>query len=170
MRPSRANYSDHFSHYVDMVKGSDFMPALKEQTDELQTLLNSITEDTSTFKYGENKWTIKEVLLHLCDAERIFTYRALAIARGEKSSLPNFDENSYAQNSHANDRNWSDLVAEFFAARKSTEALLQTFTEEDLSQTGTASGSAVSVLALCYILVGHAAHHINILHERYLVS
>ena len=170
MRPLPATFSDHFTHYVNMVKGENFLSSLNNQTHDLEAILDSITEEKSTFKYGENKWTIKEVLLHLSDSERVFAYRALVIARGEKNPLPNFDENSYATYSHANDRNWSDLVKEFFAARKSTEALFHSFAEEDLNQSGTASGSAVSVLALCFILVGHAAHHVHILHERYMVD
>lgn len=170
MRPLPSDFSDHFAHYVNMVEGDDFLSSLKNQNRDLEVLLPSITEEKSTFKYGENKWTIKEVLLHLSDAERVFTYRALAIARGEKNPLPNFDENSYAINSHANNREWRDLVQEFFATRKTTEALFNSFSNEDLLQSGTASGSPVSVLALCFILVGHATHHIKILHERYLVA
>lgn len=170
MRPLQSSYSDHFTNYVNQVKGDDFLLALKNQTRDLESLLNSISEEKSTFKYGENKWTIKEVLLHLSDAERVFTYRALAIARGEKNPLPGFDENSYADNSHANNREWSNLVQEFFASRKSTEALLNSFSEEDLNQSGTASNSPISVLALCFVIVGHAQHHINILHKRYLVD
>lgn len=170
MRPLPPDFSDHFAHYVNMVEGDDFLSSLKNQTRDLEKLLNSITEEKSKFKYGENKWTIKEVLLHLSDAERIFTYRALALARGEKNPLPGFDENSYANNSHANDREWSDLVIEFITARKSTESLLNSFTDQDLNQKGTASNSPVSVLALCYVIIGHANHHINILHERYMVA
>lgn len=170
MKPALTDYSEHLSHYVNMVKSEDFLSTLKEQDVALEKLLNGITEEQSTFKYAENKWTIKEVLLHVSDAERVFTYRALAIARGEKNPLPNFDENNYADNSHANDRPWRNLVEEFFAVRKSSEALLNSFSEKDLNQIGTASSARVSVLALCFILAGHAAHHINILRERYLVG
>lgn len=170
MRPLPSTYSDHLAHYVNIVESDDFLSALKEQSNNFENLLNSISEEKSIFKYGEDKWTIKEVLLHLSDAERVFGYRALAIARGEKSALPNFDENSYAVFSHANNRLWSDLVQEFLAVRKSTEALLHSFSEKDLNQIGTASGSPISVLGLCFIIVGHAAHHLNILHDRYLVG
>lgn len=170
MKPLQSGYSDHLAHYVNIVENDDFMSALKAQSDDMEKLLNPITEEQSKFKYGENKWTIKEVLLHTSDAERVFAYRALAIARGEKSPLPNFDENSYADYSHANSRSWGDLVEEFFATRKSTQALLKSFTEEDLNQFGTASGSPTSVHALCYIIVGHAAHHVKILREKYLVG
>jgi uncharacterized damage-inducible protein DinB len=170
MRPIPSTYSDHLSHYVNIVEGDDFLHALKTQSNQMENLLYSISDEKSNFKYGEDKWTIKEVILHLADAERVFAYRALAIARGEKNALPNFDENSYAVFSHANERKWSDLIDEFFATRKSSEALLQSFSEIDLNQTGTASGSPISVLALCFIIVGHAAHHVNILRDRYLVG
>ena len=170
MKPLQSSYSDHLAHYVNIVEDDNFLSALKTQSNNMEKLLDSITEEKSTFKYGENKWTIKEALLHTSDAERVFAYRALAIARGEKSPLPNFDENSYADYSHANSRSWSDLVEEFFATRKSTEALLKSFSEEDLNQSGTASGSPTSVHALCFVIVGHAKHHVNILRERYLVG
>jgi hypothetical protein len=142
--------------------------ALKIQASEAEKFLDSITEEQSLHRYAEDKWTLKEVLQHLIDAERVFAYRAMAIARRDKNSLPSFDENSYAANSHADQRSWQELLAEFVALRKSTEILFDSFSEEDLNSFGIASNKPITTRALGYVTVGHLAHHIHIIKERYL--
>lgn len=163
-------YSSHFYDYIKLVEEDDIKTALVDQKLKAAVFLNSIAEDKSLYKYAEGKWTIKEVLQHIIDAERVFAYRALAFARKDKNSLPSFDENGYAANSHAHNRSWQELIEEFLTVRKSTEMLFNSFTEEDLKSTGIASNSEISVLAMGYTTVGHATHHINIIRERYLRS
>ncbi|MDQ6890998.1 MAG: DinB family protein [Bacteroidota bacterium] len=167
-RPSISSYSSHFATYVSLVNDDDINNALKTQTPEVEKFLNSITEEQSLHRYAEGKWTLKEVLQHLIDAERVFAYRAMAIARRDKNSLPSFDENSYAHNSHANQRSWQELLAEFVTLRKTTEILFNSFTEEDLNSSGIASNNPITTNALGYVTVGHMSHHINIIKERYL--
>lgn len=167
-RPEIGPYSTHFHDYIKLVEEDNITTALKNQTPAAQKFFNSITEEKSLYKYAEEKWTIKEALQHIIDAERVFTYRALAFARKDQNHLPSFDENSYAANSHANSRSWKDLIEEYLAVRKSTEMLFNSFTEEDLKSTGIASNNEISVMALGFTIAGHTAHHINILKERYL--
>jgi len=167
LRAKIGPYSGHFHDYIKLVEEDDFRIALKKQTSKAVVVFNSITQDKSLYKYAEGKWTIKEVLQHIIDAERVFSYRALAFARKDVNHLPSFDENRYAANSHANNRSWQELIEEFLAVRKSTQMLFNSFTEEDLKSSGIASNSEISVMALGYTTVGHAAHHINIIRERY---
>ncbi|MDQ2720713.1 MAG: DinB family protein [Bacteroidota bacterium] len=167
-KPSSSTYPPNFDKYIQLVSEDDINTAFKNQTPEAESFFKAITEQQSLFKYAEEKWTIKEILQHLIDAERIFAYRALAFARKDKSILPSFDENGYAANSHANNRGWEELIVEFLAVRKSIEILFNSFSEEDLNTSGKASNYEITVLALGYITVGHAAHHMNIIRERYL--
>lgn len=168
-RPSITTYPSYFNTYIKLVEEDDVKSALRNQNPRAENFFNSIAEEQSLYKYAEGKWTIKEVLQHLIDAERIFAYRALAFARKEKNILPSFDENEYAANSHANNRNWKELIQEFITIRRSTEILFNSFTEENLNTSGKASDYEITVLALGYTSVGHVQHHINIIRERYLV-
>ncbi len=124
-KPSPSTYIGYFKRYIDLVEEEDLMTAFKKQTAGLSPFLQSITEEKSTYAYAENKWTIKELLQHAIDTERILSYRALCLARGEQLNLPGFEEDEYAANSFANNRNWSDLIAEFVTVRKSTEMLFE---------------------------------------------
>ena len=167
-RPNITDYSEYFGLYIKQVPEDDLNGALKRQSLILPGFLNSITEEKSTYAYAEGKWSIKELLQHLIDAERIFNYRALCIARKETVSLPSFDENVYAANSYANAREWQSLVNEFLDLRKSTEDLYDSFNAEMLWQKGLANENTISVLSLGFITVGHFAHHKKIIEERYL--
>lgn len=167
-KPSPTNYAGYFQKYIDQVTETDFFTALQNQSSGLASFLQSITEEKSLFAYAEGKWTIKELLLHMSDTERIFCYRALCFARGEKTNLPGFDENDYAANSNANSRNWESLVQEFLAVRKATEVLFKSFSEKALAASGTANNNEATVLSIGFILLGHVNHHKKILAERYL--
>jgi len=161
-------FSDYFFRYIQLVDDGNILEKLIEQRSKATDFLRSIDVTKLDHRYAEDKWTIKEVLQHIVDAERVFAYRALAFARRDTNALPSFDENLYAQNSHASLRKWEDLVSEFDFVRRSTELLFKSFTEDDMHSTGTASGNEISVVALGYISVGHVEHHINIIKERYL--
>jgi uncharacterized damage-inducible protein DinB len=167
-RPDINTFPPYFNTYIKLVEDQNIKSALKEQMTGAEKFLNSITEEQSFHKYAEGKWSIKEVLQHIIDAERVFAYRAMAFARKDINALPSFDENSYAANSHADSRSWKELIEEFIALRKSTEMLFNSFTEDDLDISGKASNYEITVLALGYTTVGHATHHINLIRERYL--
>jgi uncharacterized damage-inducible protein DinB len=169
-RPAMDTYPSHFEPYVKLVSEEDLKSALKNQSSEAENFFKTISEEQSFHRYAEGKWTLKEVLQHIIDAERVFTYRALAFARGDKNNLPSFDENGYAANSRANERSWQDLISEFSANRKSSEMMFNSFSGEVLNNSGSSNNHAVTVRALGYITVGHLTHHLNIIKERYLTS
>ncbi len=167
-KPSPTNYPGYFQKYIDQVPETDLFAALTNQSAGIEDFLNSIPEEKQTYAYAEGKWTIKEMLQHITDTERIFGYRALCFARGEKTNLPGFEENEYAAGSNANSRQWKSLVAEFIAVRKTIEMLFESFSEEALSKIGTANNNNSSVESIGFITVGHFYHHKKILQERYL--
>lgn len=167
-KPSATTYPDYFTKYIDQVFEDDLPTAFSNQLPVISDLLNSITEERSMYAYDTGKWTLKELLQHMIDTERIFNYRALCIARKEAVSLPGFDENDYAANSNANNRNWKDLIEEFLAVRKSTELLYESFTDEALNSSGISNNNPITVSSLGFITVGHFYHHKKIIEERYL--
>ena len=167
-KPSPTTYPEYFKKYVDQVPDGNLLTGFPNQLPVIKELLNSITEEKSMYAYDTGKWTLKELLQHMTDTERIFNYRALAIARKETVSLPGFDENLYAENSNANRRSWQELVDEFLAVRNSTEFLYKSFTDEALAASGISNNNPVTVIALGFITLGHFYHHKYIIQERYL--
>jgi len=167
-RPDLTRVPDYFHNYIKQAEGDDLMDVLKKQTRSFEDFLNEIPKNKRNYSYAEGKWTIKELLQHIIDAERIFAYRALCFARKDTTPLPSFEENSYAANSKAGQRKWKDLVKEFEAVRRSTEILFDSFDEEQLETAGTASGKSNYVSAIGFIIAGHANHHIKVVKEKYL--
>ena len=167
-KPSPSTYVSYFKRYVDQVPEEDLMTAFKNQTAAIESFLSSISEEKSNYAYAEGKWTIKELLQHIIDTERIFSYRALCIARGEQAVLPGFEEDDYAANSYASNRKWNNLVQEFLAVRRTTEILYESFNEAVMDNAGKASNNPVTVASLGFTTVGHYYHHKKILLERYL--
>ncbi len=163
-----ALYKNYFENYTSLVSEQNVLSAIANQEKALNDFLGSVSEEKSTYAYAEGKWTLKEMLQHIIDTERIFTYRALAIARKETATLPGFDENLYADNSNANRRTWAELSKEIIVVRNSTNLLFESFTEDMLQQTGNFSSNNGSANTLGLIIVGHIYHHINIAKERYL--
>lgn len=161
-------FPPYFYRYIRLVEDEDLHSFLQTQGDQMNSLFNSITEEKSHYHYGEGKWTIKEVLQHVMDAERVFAYRALAISRKDPNTLHSFDEKHYTANSNANAKSWEDLCKEFAALRTSTALFYNGFSDEQLNNTGKVSDYEMSVKALGYTIAGHAAHHIYIINERYL--
>lgn len=146
------------------------MNVLRKQTRSFEGFLNGIPKSKRNYRYAEGKWTVKEVLQHIIDAERIFAYRALCFARKDATPLPGFEENDYAANSKADQRKWKDIVKEFEAVRRSTETLFGSFDDEQLDTAGTSSGKSNYVMAIGFIIAGHANHHIKVTKERYLTD
>ena len=168
MRPSKGDYSEYYQQYIDQVKGDDIFRILIEQNLESQNILNSFSESKGNYNYAEGKWTVKQIIGHLMDVERIFAYRALCIARGEKQSLPGMDQNLYVANGNFNKRQLFDLNYEYRLLRETNVLLFGSFDKSTLQNRGTASGYEVTVLALMFMTVGHEKHHLKVLTEKYM--
>jgi uncharacterized damage-inducible protein DinB len=167
-RPDLSRVPEFYHGYIRTVKEDDLLAGLKSSTKGLFDLLKSIPQEKHDHRYAEGKWTIKEVVQHMLDGERVFTYRALRFARKDDTPLPGFDENLFAQTAKADKRSWDDLVEEFAALRKSTEILFASFDNEQLEQSGIASENSTYVLGIGYIVAGHVNHHCQVIKERYL--
>jgi hypothetical protein len=167
-RPDLSRVPEYYHQYVNKVTEDELVPALKKQSTEFLRFLNDLPESKRDYRYAPGKWTIKEMLQHILDGERVFAYRSLCFARKDANSLPGFDENDYAANAKTENRNWEDLVKEFTALRQSTEILFSSFDKEQLESAGIANGKSVYVLAIGFVIVGHINHHIAVLKERYL--
>jgi len=163
-------YAPFYKPYITVASatGLGIIENLQDSLIQFFELLSSLPEGKQLFAYAENKWTIKELVQHMIDAERVMSYRALRISRGDKTSLPGFDENDYVSNSNANLIPFVELLKEFSLVRKSSIAMFKGFTNEMLQCKGTASKTEISVRALGSILTGHVLHHLNIIKERYL--
>lgn len=167
-RPDLSRIPEFYHNYIRQVKGDDLMEVFRIQLPEISAFLESIPASKQEYRYADGKWSVKEVLQHIIDAERVFAYRAVCIARKDQTPLPGFDENAYALYSKANTRDWDDLIGEFRSLKMATEYLFGSFDEEQLDTTGTASGKSIYVLGIGFIIAGHVTHHFNILKERYL--
>jgi hypothetical protein len=167
-RPEKSEYNEYYDRYVSLVDETDIVSALEKQLSEIDEILGAVSEEKSLFAYDEGKWTIKEVLGHLIDGERIFGYRALRISRGDRTPIEGFEQDGYVENAPFNDYRFSDLLEEFRLVRRSSILFFKHLKEGDWTRTGTASDSPVSVRALAYIMAGHVRHHANILREKYL--
>ena len=167
-KPSPLTHPGYFQRYISQVQEEDLTIAFKNQLPVITALLQSISEEKSAYAYAPGKWTIKELLQHMIDTERIFAYRSLCFARNDQNSLPGFDENDYAANSNAGLRSWKDLVDEFLLVRKTTEILFNSFTSEALNNSGIANNNPTTALSMGFTTVGHAYHHMNVLREKYL--
>lgn len=167
-KPNPDQYPPYFDRYISLVVEPDCYQAFQQQAEWIPEFLNTISEAQSLFAYAPGKWTIKELMQHIIDCERIFCYRALCIARKETVSLPGFDEDAYAAASAANDRSWKSLTDEFLLLRKTTEILFNSFSEEALQFSGLSSNKPITVNSIGFILVGHVIHHVEVLRKRYL--
>lgn len=167
-KPTPGSFFEYFQKYIDQVTETELMPALQNQLPAIKDFLSGITEEQSAFAYAEGKWTIKEVLQHMIDTERIFAYRALCFARKEAASLPGFEEKDYAANSGTNDRSWQSLSEEMVLLRESTIQLFASFPPGSFDHSGIASQNPITVLAIGFILPGHVTHHMRVIAERYL--
>jgi uncharacterized damage-inducible protein DinB len=169
-RPDIESVPSFYKTYVDYVKDMDLPDALRHASKLVQQLVPYIPEDKGTYRYADGKWSVKEVLNHMMDAERVFAYRALRFARNDQTPLHPFDENVYAPEANAHSRNIQQFAREMKRLRETTIDLFASFSPEMLLREGTASNKKLSVLNLGYIIAGHDIHHHKILHERYLNS
>jgi uncharacterized damage-inducible protein DinB len=160
--------ADFFQRYLNLISEDDVHKALRKNTKQFTKFLDQIPKKKIEFAYAEGKWTVKQILQHVIDAERVFAYRALSFSRNDASALPGFDENQWSDHAQTKHRKWGDLVKEFRAVRRSTEFLFESFTDDQLLATGTASDHAANALAFGFICAGHAMHHLRVIKERYL--
>lgn len=166
-RPNAEEYAPYYETYVSKVVGDNFLEQLKSLKTQTIELLQNLSPEKWNFRYAPDKWTIKEVMIHIMDTERIFTYRALRVSRGDQTPLPGFEQNGYVPFYHAEERSAESIIGEYEAVRNATLHLFQNFSEADMKRTGTASGAPVTPLSLGFITLGHELHHLQILKERY---
>lgn len=162
------DFQKYVQRYLDNIPSEDWLGELKKSGEKTVEIYSNFTEEQSLFAYAEGKWTLKELLLHLSDTERVFQYRILAFARGDKNELPGFDEELYAHQSLANERSLISLLEEYQLVRKSSQILLETANSLVLKNVGTANGNQISAETIGKLIVGHNIHHLNVIEERYL--
>lgn len=169
-RFAQNEFKPYFTIYIEpaVARNLEIIPLLELNLKETISFFKKIPANKELYAYAEQKWTIREILQHLIDTERIFCYRALRIARNDKTNLPGFDENDFARNSKANSRTLQDLTEEFKTVRHATLSLFRNFDAEDWTKTGMASNSEISLRAIGFIMAGHVIHHQRIIKERYL--
>ena len=167
-RPQADEHAEYYGRYISQVPDGDLISMLREQIMETVGLLGGLSPEQADYAYAPGKWTIKEVIGHLSDAERVFQYRALTFARSPGTALPGFDENAWVPAGNFGARTLDDLLEEFQVVRAATVQLARQLDEETLTQRGSANGNDISVRALLYIIAGHERHHAALLRERYL--
>ena len=169
-RPEPNEYAPYYAGYIALVPGDDAVAALEAQRLHMMQMLSARSEREGNFRYGADKWSVKEVLGHMADAERVFTYRAMRIGRGDQTPLPGFEQDDYVKNGGFGDRKLADLAEEFAAIRGASIALFRSLNDAAWMRRGTASGKEVSVRALAFMTAGHELHHQRILDERYFAA
>ncbi|KRE69417.1 DinB family protein [Paenibacillus sp. Soil750] len=167
-RPSHDEYSSYYTGYIGLVPEGDYVSILNSQEKALVSLFSQLTEEQALSRYAPGKWSLKEVLAHITDTERIMSYRLLRIARGDTTDLPGFDQDIFIANTSFDDVALTDLVKDFQAVRQATLALMPTITETAWTRLGTANTFAISARAIAYVIAGHAQHHLNIVEQKYL--
>lgn len=168
-RPAPGEYPEYFANYIKLVQGDQVMKILEDQILDLQFMLSDIEEEKVNFRYAEGKWTLKEVIGHIIDTERILIYRALCFARGHQVPQPGFDPDIFMKHVDFNRRSIYDLAHEFGVVRESGIILFKKMSEEELDRSGTANEWKMSVRSLAYTIAGHTIHHLNIIRSKYLI-
>src|ERR1041385_978144 len=167
-RPAETEFAPYYQNYVNQVSENDVIAVLRSELDDLDVLLDRVPADRETYAAAEGKWTIREIVGHLIDGERVFGYRAFCIARGERQNLPGFEQDDYLQTAPYNNIDLEDLLSELRLVRLANIAMFRTLDEESWSRTGLANNNEVSVRAIAFIMAGHVRHHMNVLREKYL--
>jgi hypothetical protein len=159
-----------YDTYINAVKENDLAAALKKSLKQFLKTVKNIPSKKIDYAYAEGKWTVREMLQHMIDAERVFAYRALWFARKDQAPLPGFDEKNWAVTANASKRDWDDMIEEFSYVRKSTQALFAAMDEEQLRSSGVANNNTINVAGLGFVCAGHLNHHLRVLQERYLTK
>lgn len=167
-RPAPDEYAPYYGTYISKVRDGDVVRTLKTQIVDTLAYLRAIPEARGGHRYAAGKWSIRDVVGHVCDAERVFVYRALRFARNDSTPLPGFDENAFVSASRFDDRTLASLIAEFEAVRAATVPFFDALFADEWTRHGTASGKGMSVRALAWVIAGHELHHLDVLKTRYL--
>jgi uncharacterized damage-inducible protein DinB len=167
--PASTEFNPYYGKYISLVAGGDILLSLEKQMAQTRALLASITEDRANYRYAPDKWSIKQVVGHLVDTERVFAYRALRIARGDRTPIEGFEQDDYVRNGPFEHGTLADLAEEYAAVRDATVRLLRALDQAAWMRTGVANKNEVTVRALAYIIAGHELHHRRILEEKYLL-
>lgn len=167
-RPLENEYASFYKNYIALATGNNINDVIVNHNRTISKFYSNLPEEKADYAYAEGKWTIKDLLQHLIDAERIFVYRATRFARKDNQSLLGFEENDYAQNASAITRTLQSLKEELSALRKSTNLFLENLNDDQLAQNGAANNNLITVNAIAFIIFGHLLHHKNIIEERYL--
>jgi uncharacterized damage-inducible protein DinB len=167
-RPQKGDYADYFERYISLVPSGDFMEFLQTQREDLLRLLSPLSDQQAEFRYAAGKWSIKEVLGHVNDTERIFAYRLLRISRGDQTPLASFEQDNYVQTGNFTARTMKDLLDEFSAIRESTISLVQSLDAAAWQRRGVASQKEITTTALAFVIAGHVRYHHNLIEDRYL--
>jgi hypothetical protein len=167
-RPNNEEYSSYYTGYIGLVPEGDYVSILNEQESALVRLFSSLNEEQALSRYEAGKWSLKEVLAHMTDTERIMSYRLLRIARGDSTDLPGFDQDIFISNNNFDELALTDLIQDFKSVRQATLALLPTISDTAWTRFGTANTYAISARAIAYVIAGHAQHHLNIAEQKYL--
>lgn len=168
-RPDQSEFAPFYAGYIGKVPDSGPGPLMNDQIGELEKL-RSLPEDRANYAYAAGKWTVKELIGHLSDAERVFSYRLTRIARGDKTPLSGFDENAWAKTAPHRKRKMTEVIDEMIAVRRATLMLVDSLDESTVSNVGLANNNSVSARAICWIMAGHTKHHLDILREKYGVA
>ena len=166
-RPEATEYAPYYGRYIDLVKEEDLLTAYEKQGAETQRILGSVDEKRSGYRYGPDKWSIKQVVGHIGDGERLFMARALTFARGDKGPMPGMEQDDWMRNSDFDRWSFADLRENLAVVRRATLLLLRNLSDDAWSRTGVASDNPVSVRALAFITLGHERHHLRVLKEKY---
>lgn len=169
-RPSEQEYAPYYRNYVALVPETGIVEVLESQNEVLRHVAARLPRDREMFSYAPGKWTIRQVMGHMGDAERVFGFRAYCFGRGDQTPLPGFDENVYVDRSSFNDSSFADLVEDFAHCRISNVRAFKGFNEDRWSHTGVANQNPITVRGLAFIMAGHVRHHLRVLHERYGVE
>jgi hypothetical protein len=166
-RPGESEFASYYGKYIALITEPEVLEILEAQPAEFRRLAAAVPASRETFRYAPGKWSMREVVGHVGDAERVFGYRAFSISRGERQPLPGFDENEYVAASGYDRRPLAELVGEFASLREANRAMLVRLERRELERVGVANGLAISVRALAFIMAGHVRHHLGILRSRY---
>jgi uncharacterized damage-inducible protein DinB len=166
--PAASEYAPYFEKYVSLVPAGDVVETLERQAAETLALLRGLDEERAGSRYEPGKWSIKQIVGHLADAERVFAYRALCFARGDRTPLPGFEQDDYVRGANFDARPITDLADEFEAVRRATVALFRQLDDESWRRTGTANDNPFTVRAIAHIIAGHELHHLGVLKTKYL--
>lgn len=168
IRPHPQEYPSYFRRYISLVPDGVILDILADQAEQSLAMLNNFSEEVGTYRYAPEKWSIKQVIGHIMDTERVFNYRALCFARDDQTRLPSFDQDLFSAAANYHDRSLLNIIDEYSVVRDHTIALFRSFDDRTWQKTGTASDYQLSIRSIAFIIAGHEIHHHNIIKDRYL--